>query len=256
VPDHSKGTAGGTLEDAIRTTMTNELDLTCKKYKKLGKDGKMGCIWLRMRDVPEALFIRIARFQQTKSGRSYRKCNSKVLVPEILDSAPFVEDASTEGRYRLCGAINQARTMNRSHFVSHVRGQNRQWYRLRDEIVTNSSIATLNDEPSKFGKHKFTPYVVAYTKIFDSDVSLDPPLQQSSHPTTPVNKDVRFRVKVKVAGQIFTMTRKLKGFETFKSQDISMEMEIVDDDGKSVLQVEPITFELIKAQDESENSSI
>jgi Ubiquitin carboxyl-terminal hydrolase len=255
--DHSKGTAGGTLEDAIRPTTTKRTRSDLQEMQEAGKKrkyGEMGRIWLRMRDVPDVLFIRIARFQQMKSGRSFRKCNNEVLVPEILNLAPFVEDVSTEGRYRLCEAVNHAGTINSGHFVSHIRDQNRQWYLLDDDIATNSSIATLNDDPSKFGKYKFMPFVVAYTKIFDNDESPDPTLQQPSFPTTPANKDVRFRVKVELAGQTFTMTRKLKGFETFESRDIGMEMDIADGDGNSVLQVEPIIFELIKAQYESETT--
>ncbi len=177
--DHSKGPTGGTLEDAIGTTMTNEIDLTCKKCKKLDKEGRMGRIWLRLRDAPEIFFVRISRFERTKKGRLFKKCNNEVAIPEILDMTSHLEDSDqetgVEARYRLCGAINHAGTMNSGHFVSHVRGPNRQWYRLDDQVVTDSSIATLNDDPAKFGKHKFTPYVLAYIKVFDEDVSSDLP---------------------------------------------------------------------------------
>jgi len=252
--DHAQGSTGGTLQDAIQMTLKNELDLTCKECKKLRKGGKLGRIWLRMRDTPEVLFMRISRFERTKKGRLYRKCNNEVIVPEILDVTPYLAEfdkqAGVEARYRLCGAINHAGTMDHGHFVSHVRGQSRQWYRLDDETVTESSIATLNNDPAKFGKHKFTPYILAYTKIFDDDLSPDPALQQPTPPATPAkssSKDARFRVKVNLADQAFTMTRKLKGFETVETQDLQMQMDIVDANGDRVLKVDPITAQLVKA---------
>ena len=206
-----------------------------------------------MRDAPEVLFIQIARFERTKRGRSYRKCNNEVIVPEILDMMPFLEEsekpAGIESRYRLCGTINHAGTMGSGHFVSHVRGQNRHWYRLDDETVTDSSIATLNNDPLRFGKHKFTPYVLAYTKVFDDDLAPDPPRA----PTPPACKTVRLRVKVDIArgGHVLTMTRRIKGFATLDDQTLSMQIDIVDADGNSVLHVEPITFQLVRAALES-----
>jgi Ubiquitin carboxyl-terminal hydrolase len=262
--DHSKGAVGGTLQDAIRTTMTNEIDLTCRKCKNLGKEGKLGRIWHRLRDAPEILFIRIARFERTKRGRLHKKCNNEVFVPEILDLTPYLEESDkqtgVEAKYRLCGAISHAGTISSGHFVSHVRAQNRQWYRLDDEVVTDSSIPTLNNDAAKFGRHKFTPYVLAYTKIFDGDVSVDPPPPQPTPPPTLATRsstDVKFRVKVDVAGQqSFTMTRKLKGLSAplLESQHIGLQMEIIDADGNTMLRVEPITFQLARAASESSGS--
>jgi Ubiquitin carboxyl-terminal hydrolase len=258
--DHSKGAIGGTVEDAIRRTMTNEIDLTCKQCKKMGKEGKMGRIWLRLRDAPEIFFIRISRFERTKRGRLYRKCNNEVAVPEILDMTPHLEEsdkqAGVEARYRLCGAINHAGTMDSGHFVSHVRGPNRQWYRLDDQTVTDSSIATLNDDPAKFGKHKFTPYVLAFTRVFDDDVSPDPPLRQLTPPPTPAKTEAKFRIRVNIADQVFTMTRKLKHFCAItESQEVNLHADIVDADGAILLEAEPMTIELAMKTSESNSTS-
>lgn len=258
--DHSKGTNGGTLEDAIQTTMTNEIDLTCKKCKKLEKEGRTGRVWLRLRDAPEVFFVRISRFERTKKGRLFKKCNNEVTVPEILDMTPHLEDsdqkAGIEAKYRLSGAINHAGTMNSGHFVSHVRGPDRQWYRLDDQVVTHSSIATLNNDPTKFGKHKFTPYVLAYTKVFDEDVSPDPPLRQLTPPPTPVPTETKFRVRVNIAGQVFTMTRKLKDFSSLTvNQDATLEADIVNADGDVVAEAEPTIVELELATNKAVESN-
>ena len=233
--------------------MTNEIDLTCKKCKKLDKEGRMGRIWLRLRDAPEIFFVRISRFERTKKGRLFKKCNNEVAIPEILDMTPHLEDSDqetgVEARYRFCGAINHAGTMNSGHFVSHVRGPNRQWYRLDDQVVTDSSIVTLNDDPAKFGKHKFTPYVLAYTKVFDEDVSSDPPLRQLTPPPTPSRTQTKFRVRVNIVGQVFTMTRKLKDFVPLAvNQDVDLQADIVDADGNIVMEAEPTTIELAKKE--------
>lgn len=249
----SDGAVAGTLEDAIRTTMTNEIDHTCKKCKKLGKEGKMGRIWLRLRDAPEILFIRISRFERTKRGRVYRKCNNEVTVPEVLDMTTYLEDSDKQdgitAQYRLCGAINHAGTMDSGHFVSHVRGPNRQWYRLDDETVTDSSIATLNSEPAKHGKHIFTPYILAYTKIRNDDLSPDPPLRPPTPPPTPAPAlpTARFRVQVTIAGQAFTMTRRFKDYDPGKpSYGVAIQADIADADGNALLGAEPVTVQLVR----------
>jgi hypothetical protein len=277
--DHSKGAIGGTLEDAIRTTMTSDTDLYCRTCKSLREEGKMGRIWLRLVEAPEVLFVRIARFEKTKGGKKYRKCSSEIAVPEILDMNQYLEAsdqlATAKAIYRLCGAISHAGTINSGHFVSHVRSQIRRWYRLNDEIVTESSIATLNDDPSKFGKRKFTPYVLAYTKILNGDESADPPLRQHTPPTNPDTKfesTFKLRVSVDIGGQICTLTRKLTGSSPVDhdddkeidndiyngndkeddsgddKQEIEMQININNAQGQCLMESRKITFDLVKSR--------
>jgi hypothetical protein len=75
--------------------------------QKLGKEGKLGHIWLGMRDIPEVLFIPKARFQRTKKSKLFREYNGEVLLPKILDLPPFVVDSkTTEAKFRLSGTIS------------------------------------------------------------------------------------------------------------------------------------------------------
>lgn len=266
--DHSKGPNGGTLEDAIRTTLTNEIDLTCPKCKRLSKEGKPGRIWYRVHDMPEILFIRLARFEHTKSGKAYRKCNNEVLIPDILDLTPYLEAsagadaaaAAAAAKFRLAGTINHAGTMHSGHFVSHVRSAKRTWFRLDDESVTASSIATLNHDPARLTKthHRFSPYLLAYTRIADPDAAADDDDHDDDHhlspdPPAPAKQEekpeVRFRFRVRVAlhdGQAFTMTRRLRAFSALHDQELSMQMDVVDARGCSVLSVDPIVFRLVR----------
>ena len=90
--------------------------------------------------------------------------------------------------------------------------------------------------------------MLAYTRIVDAD---DDDL--SSDPPAPVKQsekkegDVRFRVRVALqGGQQFTMTRRLKGFDVLDDQELSMQMDVVDAEGRSVVRVDPIVFRLVR----------
>lgn len=183
-----------TLEDCIARSLSVPLEGyrcdTCKKARAQGTSASLKKT--KFYKVPEVLFIRIVRFAQLPNGLSAKEYR-KVIIPEYLDLAPYLETKAFPEKkgmqYRLVGAIMHQGALRRGHYINICRTGSGDWYEINDTAVQRSDFSKVNSHPANVSSDSiFLPYILAYTKVYDDkelEKEVPAPREQSSSLSTP-----------------------------------------------------------------------
>src|SRR5271156_4578160 len=163
---------GDSLEECIVSELREENELICDICAKLPNPRGPGRLWWKFREAPEVLFVRLSRFT---AGKRPGKSNKRIAIPERLDITVHLEqkdrDAGATAQYQLDSVVSHAGTLNTGHYVTHARlsGNDRGWCCMDDTNVIVSSFEDAVNHSKKFRKWAFTPVILAYTKVHDSN---------------------------------------------------------------------------------------
>lgn len=118
----------------------------------------------RMATAPEILTIQIARFDDED-----QKKTAVIPFDQDLDLSPYTSNG-TSLKYRLFSVVQHRGTVQRGRYKTFAATPSGAWEEMNDNIVLASSVETAINNPEKEAGTRWTPYLLFWARVDDSDL--------------------------------------------------------------------------------------
>ena len=143
------------------------------KTQRSVMEDKAGKEWVRLRLLPEVLFMCFERFKWI-NGKA-KKDKTHVALSDEIDIAPILdktvpEEERRHTRYKLRSVISHEGSISTGHYRNYVRVDREhgdQWFSIDDEEGSKVDFSAVNDD-----QEEWTPYILCWERIIDDNDEL------------------------------------------------------------------------------------